>query len=73
MSDQPKVAILGSGSWATALAKLILNNQPRINWFIRSDEDIEYFLKFKHNPKYISDIQFDTGRIQFFQFHSRNH
>jgi glycerol-3-phosphate dehydrogenase (NAD(P)+) len=66
MSDQPKVAILGSGSWATALAKLVLNNQPRINWFIRSDEDIEYFLKFKHNPKYISDIQFDTGRIQFF-------
>jgi glycerol-3-phosphate dehydrogenase (NAD(P)+) len=66
MSDHPKVAILGSGSWATALAKLVLNNQPRINWFIRSDEDIDYFLKFKHNPKYISDIQFDTGRIQFF-------
>ena len=66
MSDQRKVAILGSGSWATALAKLLLNNQSRINWFIRSDEDIAYFLKFRHNPKYISDIQFDVDRIQFF-------
>ncbi len=66
MSDQPRVAILGSGSWATALAKLVLNNQPQINWFVRSRTDIEYFLKFKHNPKYISDIQFDTNRIVFF-------
>jgi glycerol-3-phosphate dehydrogenase (NAD(P)+) len=65
MSDQAKVAILGSGSWATALAKLVLNNQPRINWFVRSDEDIAYFLKYRHNPKYISDIQFDVDRIQF--------
>jgi glycerol-3-phosphate dehydrogenase (NAD(P)+) len=66
MSDHRKVAILGSGSWATALAKLLLNNQSNINWFIRSEEDIAYFLKFKHNPKYISDIQFDVDRIQFF-------
>jgi glycerol-3-phosphate dehydrogenase (NAD(P)+) len=66
MSDQPKVAILGSGSWATALAKLLLNNQSQINWFVRSDEDIAYFQKYKHNPKYISDIQFDTDRIHFY-------
>lgn len=66
MSDQPKVAILGSGSWATALAKLLLNNQSQINWFVRSEEDIAYFQKYKHNPKYISDIQFDTDRIHFF-------
>jgi glycerol-3-phosphate dehydrogenase (NAD(P)+) len=66
MSDQRRVAILGSGSWATALAKLVLNNQPRINWFVRSEDDIAYILKYKHNPKYISDIEFDTDRIQFF-------
>jgi glycerol-3-phosphate dehydrogenase (NAD(P)+) len=66
MSDQPTVAILGSGSWATALAKLVLNNQSHVNWFVRSEEDIAYFLKYKHNPKYISDIQFDISRIHFF-------
>ena len=69
MSDQRKVAIMGSGSWATALAKLLLNNLPQINWFIRSDETIDYFLKFRHNPKYISDIEFDVSRIHFLQFH----
>lgn len=66
MTDTRNVAILGSGSWATALAKLALNNQPHINWFVRNPDDISHFLKFKHNPKYISDIQFDTDRITFF-------
>jgi glycerol-3-phosphate dehydrogenase (NAD(P)+) len=66
MSDQRKVAIIGSGSWATALAKLLLNNLQQINWFVRSDETIEYFRKFRHNPKYISDIEFDVSHIQFY-------
>lgn len=66
MSVQPKVAIIGSGSWATALAKLVLNNVPEINWFVRSQETIDYFLRFRHNPKYISDIEFDISRIHFF-------
>jgi len=66
MSDQPSVAILGSGSWATALAKLLLNNLQKINWFIHTEETIEYFRRFRHNPKYISDIEFDISRINFF-------
>lgn len=66
MSDQRKVAIMGSGSWATALAKLLLNNLPEINWFVRSDETISYFKEFRHNPKYISDIEFDVSRIHFY-------
>ncbi len=66
MSDQRKVAIIGSGSWATALAKLLLNNVAEINWYVRSEETIEYFQKYHHNPKYISDIEFDTAQIHFF-------
>ncbi len=66
MSVLPKVAIMGSGSWATALAKLVLNNTTEINWFVRSEETIDYFRKFRHNPKYISDIEFDISRIHFF-------
>jgi glycerol-3-phosphate dehydrogenase (NAD(P)+) len=65
MNDQRKVAIIGSGSWATALAKLLLNNLPVINWYVRSEETIEYFQKYRHNPKYISDIEFDVSRITF--------
>jgi len=66
MADQRNVAILGSGSWATAIAKLLLNNLEHIHWFVRSEEDIAFFRKFKHNPKYISDIQFDVNRITFY-------
>jgi len=65
MSDQQKVAVIGSGSWATALAKLLLNNLTHINWYVRSEETIEYFRKFRHNPKYISDIEFDVSHITF--------
>lgn len=36
-----RYCMIGSGSWATALVKLLLNNQSYINWYLRSDENIE--------------------------------
>ncbi|MEO6305404.1 MAG: NAD(P)-binding domain-containing protein, partial [Bacteroidia bacterium] len=62
----PRIAIIGSGSWATALAKLLLNNTSKINWFIRKQEDIALFKEFKNNPKYLSSVDFDTNKINFF-------
>jgi glycerol-3-phosphate dehydrogenase (NAD(P)+) len=62
----PRIAIIGSGSWATALAKLLLNNTPKINWFIRKQEDIDLFIEYKNNPKYLSSVDFDTTKITFF-------
>lgn len=66
MLIQRSVAVLGSGSWATALVKLLLNNVSNVNWYIHSAETIDYIQKYKHNPKYISDIQFETDRINFY-------
>ncbi|MGX8697091.1 MAG: NAD(P)H-dependent glycerol-3-phosphate dehydrogenase, partial [Prevotella sp.] len=51
---KPRVAILGSGSWATALAKLALTTQGQINWFIRRPEVIEEFKIKGKNPSYLS-------------------
>jgi glycerol-3-phosphate dehydrogenase (NAD(P)+) len=62
----PRVAIIGSGSWATALAKLFLNNTERISWFIRKDEDISYFKQYGNNPRYLSSVEFDTEKIGFY-------
>lgn len=59
------IGIVGSGSWATALAKLFLNNCNSINWFIRSGSDIELFKQYGNNPKYLSSVDFDTAKINF--------
>lgn len=63
---ESKVAILGSGSWATAVAKILLENVPSINWFMRDKETVEQFLQFKHNPGYLRGVEFDTSRIAFY-------
>lgn len=60
-----KVAVIGSGSWATALAKILLERHPVINWFVRDDEIIEQFKQYRHNPGYLRGVEFDTERIRF--------
>lgn len=62
----PRIAIIGSGSWATALAKLFLNNTTNINWFIRKQEDITFFKEYKNNPKYLSSVEFETEKTTFY-------
>ena len=62
---QYKVAILGSGSWATALAKIMLTNQPEINWFIRRQEMIDEFVTTGKNPSSLGVASFDVSRIHF--------
>lgn len=61
-----KVAVIGSGSWATAVSKMLLENVKHINWFIRKPETIELFEKYKHNPRYLPGVEFDTNRISFY-------
>ena len=60
-----KVAVLGGGSWATALAKLLMQNCERISWYMRRDDRIEEFKRLGHNPAYITDAEFDISRIDF--------
>lgn len=56
---------MGGGSWATALAKLLLQNCDSIYWYMRRDDRIADFKRTGHNPVYLSDIVFDTARINF--------
>ena len=59
------VAVIGGGSWATALAKLLMNNNERIGWYIRRRESINEFIKYGRNPSYLTDVRFDPVRIDF--------
>ncbi len=60
-----RVALLGSGSWATAVAKILMENLREINWFIRDDDTIEQFRQYRHNPGYMRGVLFDIDRIRF--------
>ncbi|HQQ93779.1 MAG TPA: NAD(P)H-dependent glycerol-3-phosphate dehydrogenase [Bacteroidia bacterium] len=63
---KPRVAIVGYGSWATALSKLVLNNCDSVNWYLRKQEDIDYFREFGTNPRYLTSVEFDTSKIHFY-------
>lgn len=60
-----KVAVFGGGSWATALAKLLLKNVDSISWYMRREDRIDEFKRFGHNPAYLTDVEFDVRRIEF--------
>ncbi|MDH6344173.1 glycerol-3-phosphate dehydrogenase (NAD(P)+) [Parabacteroides sp. PFB2-12] len=61
-----KIAIMGGGSWATALAKIVLSTQDSINWYMRRPELIEEFKEVGHNPTYLTSVKFDTSKITFY-------
>jgi len=61
-----KVAVIGSGSWATAISKMLLENVAEINWFFRKKETIEQFKELHYNPRYLQSVEFETDRIHFF-------
>lgn len=59
------IAVMGGGSWATALALLLHRNCESIYWYMRRDDRIEDFKRLGHNPAYLTDAEFDTDRIKF--------
>lgn len=61
-----RIGILGAGSWATALVKIISNNAGHINWWARKQETIDHIKKYRHNPNYLSDIELAVEKIAFY-------
>lgn len=67
MEFQGKICIMGGGSWATALAKILMTDgTEKINWYMRRPSQIEEFKKLGHNSTYLSGIKFDMTRIHFY-------
>ena len=60
-----KIAIMGGGSWATAIAKMVLAQAESINWYMRRDDRITDFKRLGHNPAYLTGVKFDMKRINF--------
>jgi glycerol-3-phosphate dehydrogenase (NAD(P)+) len=60
------IAVIGSGSWATALVKVLCNNVERLNWYIREPEIRDSVANYQTNNLYMSSIQLDTSKIRIF-------
>ena len=59
-----RFGIIGSGSWATALAKILTDNGNAIHWWVRNADTIQYIQKRKHNPHYLSAAYFNQAQLQ---------
>ena len=58
-----RCAMIGYGSWATALAKVLTENEPSIGWYVRNPEVLESLRNKGRNPRYLSNVRFDRTRI----------
>ena len=65
MYDLGNIVVMGSGSWATAIAKMLLEGVDHIWWYMRRADTIEDFRRLEHNPSYLTSVHFDTSRITF--------
>ena len=55
--------VIGGGSWATAIVKMLCSNQSKVSWWMRSEKSIQHIKEHRHNPKYIRSVEFDTNQI----------
>jgi glycerol-3-phosphate dehydrogenase (NAD(P)+) len=59
-----RIAVIGGGSWATAIVKMLCNNCEKVNWWLRSKQTVGHINKYHHNPNYLSSVEFDIKRLE---------
>lgn len=67
MGEGKRIGVLGGGSWATALVKILSNNIERINWWMRNAEARDYIKKYRHNPNYLSSAELYPDRLNLIE------
>lgn len=63
MTLESKFSVIGGGSWATAIVKMLLENQHEVCWYMRNDSAIEHLKNHGHNPNYLSSVEFDVTKL----------
>jgi glycerol-3-phosphate dehydrogenase (NAD(P)+) len=64
MEERPSIGVLGSGSWATALVKMLCNNVDELHWKVRSQEQLEHIQEFGHNPRYLPSAELVPEKLR---------
>ncbi len=67
MSKKTKVCVIGGGSWATAIVKMLSENLSEVGWYMRSSYAIEHLKRHGHNPNYLSQATFNADNLQLFE------
>lgn len=57
------IGVIGNGSWATALVKIITDAGRPVNWWIRNQSSIDYIKRRRHNPNYLHSASFDVAQL----------
>ena len=63
MSETHKIAVIGGGSWATAIVKMLCNNAKEVHWWVRNQTVVDHINKYKHNPNYLTSVEFETSKL----------
>ncbi|MGB5817848.1 MAG: NAD(P)H-dependent glycerol-3-phosphate dehydrogenase [Saonia sp.] len=59
MDKAKRFAVIGGGSWATAIVKMLTENLKKVSWYMRNSDALEHIRDQKHNPNYLSSVEFD--------------
>jgi glycerol-3-phosphate dehydrogenase (NAD(P)+) len=59
-----QIAVLGGGSWATAIIKILSENNVKIKWWLRRKTDVDFIKKYNHNPSYLTDVMLNPRRVR---------
>ena len=63
MNDQKKIAVLGGGSWATAIVKMLSENLKTIGWYMRNEQAIAHIKENEHNPNYLRSAELNAEQL----------
>ena len=63
MSSELKYAVFGSGSWATAIVKMLCENRDQVGWYVRNPSTVDYIRSEQHNPSYLSAVEFQVDQL----------
>ena len=64
MDTENRIAVIGGGSWATALVKILCNNVDKLNWYMRNEIAVNHIKTYRHNPHYLQSVEFDLNKIE---------
>ena len=61
--ENPVFGVVGGGSWATALVKLLIDNDRPVNWYMRDTDAIEHIRRYHHHLKYLTAVELDADKF----------